>query len=59
MPLLVGSESQVEEILQRLTKGGGATREDFMKKMRDERWIIGTPEEVAADLRAYIDLGME
>ncbi|MDA4121816.1 MAG: LLM class flavin-dependent oxidoreductase [Thaumarchaeota archaeon] len=59
MPLLVGSESQVEEILQHLIKRWGVPREDFMKKTRDERWIIGTPEKVAEDLRAYLDVGME
>lgn len=59
MPLLVGSESQVEEILGHLIKRWGVTREEFMKKTRDERWIIGTPEKCADDLRAYLDVGME
>jgi alkanesulfonate monooxygenase SsuD/methylene tetrahydromethanopterin reductase-like flavin-dependent oxidoreductase (luciferase family) len=57
--LLVGSESEVDDIVQQESRRSGLSSRDFLKRLREKGCIIGTPEGCAQELRAYVDAGVD
>jgi len=57
--LLVGSDSEIEDIVRQEAKKAGLSSGDFLERLRGANSIIGTPERCAQELRAYSDAGME
>jgi alkanesulfonate monooxygenase SsuD/methylene tetrahydromethanopterin reductase-like flavin-dependent oxidoreductase (luciferase family) len=57
--LLVGSDSEVEEIVQREAKRIGLSSEVYRHRLRDRGCIVGTPEQCAQELRGYARAGVD
>ncbi|MDA4123012.1 MAG: LLM class flavin-dependent oxidoreductase, partial [Thaumarchaeota archaeon] len=57
--LLIGNDSEVEEVLKHEGERFGLTPQECLKKLKEEGCIIGTPELCAQELRAYLDAGIE
>jgi alkanesulfonate monooxygenase SsuD/methylene tetrahydromethanopterin reductase-like flavin-dependent oxidoreductase (luciferase family) len=57
--LLVGTNSEIEDIVEKEAKRVGMSSRDYTNKLRDKRCIIGTPEQCAQELRAYTKAGVE
>ncbi|MDA4136928.1 MAG: LLM class flavin-dependent oxidoreductase [Thaumarchaeota archaeon] len=57
--LLVGTESEIENIVEKEASRVGMLSRHYLSKLRDKRCIIGTPERCAQELRAYADAGVD
>jgi alkanesulfonate monooxygenase SsuD/methylene tetrahydromethanopterin reductase-like flavin-dependent oxidoreductase (luciferase family) len=57
--LLVGSDSEVEEIVQHEAKRIGLSPEVYRHRLRDRSCIVGTPEQCAQELRGYARAGVD
>jgi alkanesulfonate monooxygenase SsuD/methylene tetrahydromethanopterin reductase-like flavin-dependent oxidoreductase (luciferase family) len=57
--LLVGTDSEIEEIVQREAKRIGMSPQDYRNRLRDKGCISGTPDQCAQGLRAYAHAGVD
>jgi alkanesulfonate monooxygenase SsuD/methylene tetrahydromethanopterin reductase-like flavin-dependent oxidoreductase (luciferase family) len=57
--LIIGSESEVEEIVRQEAARFGMSPQECMKRLREDGCVIGTPERCAQELRAFSDAGVE
>lgn len=57
--LLVGSDLQIQEIVQHESKILGLTAQEYLGKLRARQCIMGTPERCAEELRAYLEAGLD
>lgn len=57
--ILVGTDPEIEEIVQHESKRIGLSPQDFRNKLRDKSCIVGTPEQCAKGLRAYSSAGVD
>lgn len=57
--LLVGTDSEVEEIVQKEAKRMQISPNGYRTKLRQKRCVMGTPEHCAEELRAYARAGVE
>jgi alkanesulfonate monooxygenase SsuD/methylene tetrahydromethanopterin reductase-like flavin-dependent oxidoreductase (luciferase family) len=57
--LLAGTDSEVEEIVQKEAKRMGMSANGYRKKLTEKGCVVGTPEHCAEALRAYARVGVE
>jgi len=57
--LLAGTDSEIEEIVQKEAKRMGMSPNDYRRKLREKGCIVGTYEHCAEELRAYARAGVE
>jgi alkanesulfonate monooxygenase SsuD/methylene tetrahydromethanopterin reductase-like flavin-dependent oxidoreductase (luciferase family) len=57
--LLVGTDSEIEGIVQEEAERVGISSQDYMNKLKERRCVMGTPERCAQELRAYSDAGVD
>ena len=57
--LLVGTDSEIEEIVQHEAKRVGLSAEGYRHRLRHGGCIIGTPEQCAQELRGYTRAGVD
>jgi alkanesulfonate monooxygenase SsuD/methylene tetrahydromethanopterin reductase-like flavin-dependent oxidoreductase (luciferase family) len=57
--LLVGTDSEIEEIVQHEAKRIGLSPEGYRHRLRDRGCLIGTPEHCAHELRGYTRAGVD
>ncbi len=57
--LLAGTDSEVEQIVQKEAERMGMSPNGYRKKLREKGCIVGTPEHCAEELRAYARAGVE
>jgi alkanesulfonate monooxygenase SsuD/methylene tetrahydromethanopterin reductase-like flavin-dependent oxidoreductase (luciferase family) len=57
--LLAGTDSEIEEIVQKEAKRMGMSPDGYRKKLREKGCVVGTPEHCAEELRAYARAGVE
>jgi alkanesulfonate monooxygenase SsuD/methylene tetrahydromethanopterin reductase-like flavin-dependent oxidoreductase (luciferase family) len=57
--LLVGSGSEVEEIVEQEAGRSGLSSHDYLERLKEKGCIMGTPERCAQELRAYSDAGVD
>jgi alkanesulfonate monooxygenase SsuD/methylene tetrahydromethanopterin reductase-like flavin-dependent oxidoreductase (luciferase family) len=57
--LLVGTDSEIEDIVQQEAKRIGLSSESYRHRLRDRGCITGTPEQCAQELRGYARAGVD
>lgn len=57
--LLIGNQSQINELSQNAAKKAGLTVEEYVNRIRGRGSIVGSPEECAASLRKYVEAGID
>jgi alkanesulfonate monooxygenase SsuD/methylene tetrahydromethanopterin reductase-like flavin-dependent oxidoreductase (luciferase family) len=57
--LLVGTDSEIDEIVNQEAKKIGLSSQDYRNRLKDKRCIIGTPEQCAQGLQAYAQAGVD
>jgi alkanesulfonate monooxygenase SsuD/methylene tetrahydromethanopterin reductase-like flavin-dependent oxidoreductase (luciferase family) len=57
--ILVGTDSEIEDIVEDEAKRVGMSSRDYLDRLRDKRCIIGTPEHCAQELRVYASAGVD